>query len=88
MVGICSARVDGHVAIAYNWKEFLFYGGWPEGWGPQGMTSTGGGGLVRVPNLRVCKHPFDIGVAQAGRKGEFSSRPAEVPSSRRGKYPQ
>ena len=26
------------------------------GMGPQGMPSTGGGGLVRVPNLRVCKH--------------------------------
>ena len=27
-------------------------------WGPQGMTTTGGGGLARVPNLRVCKHHF------------------------------
>ena len=25
-------------------------------WGPQGMSLTGGGGLVRVPNLRLCKH--------------------------------
>ena len=24
--------------------------------GPQGVFKTGGGGLVRVPNLRVCKH--------------------------------
>ena len=24
--------------------------------GHQGMSSTGGGGLARVPNLRVCKH--------------------------------
>ena len=29
---------------------------WPVRWGPQGMAATGGGGLVRVPNLRVCKH--------------------------------
>ena len=29
---------------------------WPEGWSPQGMTTTGGGGLARVPNLRVCEH--------------------------------
>ena len=29
---------------------------WPEGWGPQGRRATGGGGLARVPNLRVCKH--------------------------------
>ena len=30
--------------------------GWPGGWGPQGVSQTGGGGLARVPNLRVCKH--------------------------------
>ena len=24
--------------------------------GPQGMRATGGGGLARVPNLRVCYH--------------------------------
>ena len=30
--------------------------GSPGGWGPQGMRKTGGGGLARVPNLRVCKH--------------------------------
>ena len=29
---------------------------WPEGWGSQGMSKTGGGGPPRVPNLRVCKH--------------------------------
>ena len=29
---------------------------WPGGWGPQGRSSTGGGGLARVPNLRVCYH--------------------------------
>ena len=28
--------------------------GWPGG--PQGIPPTGGGGLARVPNLRVCKH--------------------------------
>ena len=28
---------------------------------PQGMSITGGGGLVRVPNLRVCKHPIPSG---------------------------
>ena len=38
--------------------------GWPGGWGPQGISSTGGGGLARVPNLRVCKHLFRLGVAQ------------------------
>ena len=25
------------------------------GWGPQGMSTTGGGGPTRVPNLRVCE---------------------------------
>ena len=29
------------------------YLGWPGGRGPQGMPQTGGGGLARVPNLRV-----------------------------------
>ena len=30
------------------------------GWGPQGRSSTGGG-LARVPNLCVCKHPTGRG---------------------------
>ena len=34
--------------IALDW--------WPGGWGPQGRPITGGGGLARVLNLRVCKH--------------------------------
>ena len=38
----------------------------PGGWGPQGVSLTGGGGLARVPNLRVCKHPVTEGVAHAG----------------------
>ena len=42
---------------------------WPGGWGPQGMSITGGGGLARVPNLLVCEHPFIFGVAHAGVKG-------------------
>ena len=29
---------------------------WPGVWGPQGTPETGGGGLVRVPKLRVCEH--------------------------------
>ena len=55
---------------------------WPGGWGPQGMCPTGGGGLVRVPNLRVCKH-FLI---QGGtcRVWRMTLHPAVVPSSRRG----
>ena len=42
---------------------------------------TGGGGLARVPNLRVCKHPFRGGGTPRG-KDELT--PAVVPSSRRG----
>ena len=42
--------------------------GWPGGWGPQGMSRAGGGGLVRVPNLRVCEH-LRLGVAHAGGEG-------------------
>ena len=30
--------------------------GWPGGFGSQCRSSTSGGGLARVPNLRVCKH--------------------------------
>ena len=30
------------------------------------MPLTGGGGLARVPNLRVCEHPLDFGAAHAG----------------------
>ena len=37
--------------------------------GLQGMPLTGDGGLARVPNLRVCEHPLDFGVAHAGREG-------------------
>ena len=40
----------------------------PGRWGPQGVLKTGGGGLARVPNLRVCKHPGG-GVAHAGWEG-------------------
>ena len=33
------------------------------------MSSSGGGGLVRVPNLRVCDH-LGVEVAHAGGGGE------------------
>ena len=37
---------------------------------PKGMPLTGGGGLARVPNLRLCDHFFILfGVAHAGEEG-------------------
>ena len=39
---------------------------------PQGMSSTGGGGLARVPNLRVCKH-LASGWHTQGEKDELTS---------------
>ena len=51
--------------------------GWPGGWGLQCMSQTGGGGLARVPNLRVCKHLL-AGVAHAGTEGRIND-PAVVP---------
>ena len=37
------------------------------------MPLTGGGGLTRVPNLRVCKHLVVSGVPHAGEKDELTS---------------
>ena len=48
--------------------------GWGD-WGPRGMSITGGGGLARVPNLRVCEHPFTCGVAHAGEEGWINILP-------------
>ena len=48
---------------------------WPGGWGLQGRPVTGGGGLARVPNLRVCKHPLTSGVAHVGREGRIDVLP-------------
>ena len=52
------------------------------GWGPQGRRETGGGGLARVPNLRVCKHLFTAGVAHAGGEGRINVLPWYRPSRR------
>ena len=46
---------------------------WPGGWGPQGRSVTGGGGLARVPNLSVCKHVCCWGWHTQGRKDELTS---------------
>ena len=46
---------------------------WPGGWGPQGRSPTGGGGLARVPNLRVCGTPNRVGWHMQGGKDELTS---------------
>ena len=50
------------------------------------MSITGGGGLARVPNLRVCEHPF-TSWGGTRREGKMNEHPAVVPSSRRGQKP-
>ena len=42
---------------------------------PKGMSATGvgGGGLARVPNLRVCRHLWSMGGTRRGRKDEITS---------------
>ena len=47
--------------------------GWPGRWGPQGMSLTGGGGLARVPNLRVCEHLYASRWHTQGGKDELTS---------------
>ena len=57
------------------------FGGGPGGWGLQGMSGTGGGGLVRVPNLRVSKHLFPEGWHTQGWKDELTSCRGTVQSA-------
>ena len=57
-----------------------FTGRMASGWGPQGRSLTGGGGLARVPNLRVCKH-LPVRVAPQGEKDELTSCRGTVQSA-------
>ena len=46
------------------------------------MSITGGGGLARVPNLRVCEHPFTSwGGTRRGGKDELTSCRGTVQSA-------
>ena len=55
--------------------------GRPVGWGAEGRRSTGGGGLTRVPDLRVCKHLFVSGWHTQGGKDELTSCRGTVQSA-------
>ena len=48
---------------------------WPRRWGPQGVSPTGGDGLAKVPNQRVCKHPFLAEWHMQGREGWINILP-------------
>ena len=56
-----------------RWTFFQFRSTWPGRWGHQGRRTTGGGGLARVPNLRVCEHPSQWGWHTRGEKDELTS---------------
>ena len=64
-----------------SWYKTFLLDGWPGGWGPQGMSATGRGGLARVPNLRVCEHPGGGGWHMQGETGELTSRRGTVESA-------
>ena len=69
-----------------DWKlQFhhqMIQDGHRQGYGvPQGRCPTGGGGLARIPNLRVCKHPFVPGWHTQGGKGELPSCRGTVQSA-------
>ena len=75
---IYSKRLNAKEVIFHQKREFIFQSQMDEsklpekmarGWGPQGRSSTGGGGLARVPNLCVCVNTQMEGVAHAGGEG-------------------
>ena len=57
---------------------------WPGGWGPQGRRPAGGGGLARVPNLRVCKPLYASRWHTQGGKDELQSAWQKPPVRRKG----
>ena len=67
-------NIDGSRDLSDPWTGFTQFtllkekppDGWPGGWGPQGMSVTGGGGLERVPNLRVCYNHLGGGGTRRG----------------------
>ena len=63
----CDKRLNRLISYIHHTCE------WPGGWGPQGMFTTGGGGLARVPNQRVCEHLCVMGWHTQGEKDELTS---------------
>ena len=63
----CDKRLNRLISYIHHTCE------WPGGWDPQGMFTTGGGGLARVPNLRVCEHLCVMGWHSQGGKDELTS---------------
>ena len=67
-------KIDGSRDLSDPWTGFTQFtlleekppDGWPGGWGPQGMSVTGGGGLEWVPNLRVCSNHLGGGGTRRG----------------------
>ena len=60
--------LQDNVVIGTGIFHYIYHVGcaWLGRWGPQGMPLTGGGGLARVPNLRVCYHPYIAGGTRRG----------------------
>ena len=67
--------LQDNVVIQRGFFHHIYHIGcaWPGRWGPQGRRTTGGGGLARVPNLRVCKHLSNMGWHTQGEKDELTS---------------
>ena len=66
-------KLETPVAPAMPCKKLKIKLAWPGGWGLQGMRKTGGGGLARVPNLRVYYHLLSFGWHTQGGKDELTS---------------
>ena len=74
---VCSGKPKGSVlkeTIAVSVTMSISVARW--------MRFTGGGGLARVPNVRVCKHLLIRGGTR--RRRRMNLHPTVVPSSRRG----
>ena len=71
----CTCREKNHFLFRWSTstlpEQHKHHWTWPGGWGPQGVRPTGGGGLARVPNLRVCDHLFSDGGGTRRRRANW-----------------